>query len=88
MFAYVEPEYSRVVRSRAGRSLKNRRIGLHSATTIQARQITTTTIMMVGHLRATRLPGALGLMGSFLGGSYLVGRWRRWRARDSALAVF
>jgi hypothetical protein len=43
--------------------------------------------MMVGHLRATPLPGALGLMGSFLGGGYLVGRWRRWRTRRPRLAV-
>jgi hypothetical protein len=43
--------------------------------------------MMVGHLRATPIPGALGLMGSFLGGSYLVGRWRRRKTRRLGLAV-
>jgi hypothetical protein len=43
--------------------------------------------MMIGHLRATPIPGALGLMGSFLGGSYLVGRWRRRRTRRPGLAV-
>jgi hypothetical protein len=43
--------------------------------------------MMIGHLRATPIPGALGLMGSFLGGSYLVGRWRRRKTRRLGLAV-
>ena len=44
-------------------------------------------LMMIGHLRATPIPGALGLMGSFLGGGYLVRRWRRWRSRRLRLAV-
>jgi hypothetical protein len=42
--------------------------------------------MMVGHLRATPLPGALFLLGSVLGGGLLAGRWRRSRGRRPRLA--
>ena len=43
--------------------------------------------MMVGHLRATPIPGALFLLGSVLGGGLLAGRWRRWRGRRPRLAA-
>jgi hypothetical protein len=43
--------------------------------------------MMVGHLRATPIPGALFLLGSVLGGGYLAGMWRGLRRRRLRLAV-
>jgi hypothetical protein len=88
MFAYVEPLYSR------GGALKGWKVTTKPTDWFAfgyddpgSANNDHDDFMMVGHLRATPIPGALGLMGSALAGGYCVGRWRRWRARRLRPAV-